>query len=122
MPSNARVALLVVGIFIALIGAFLWIDNEEDHDYCQSELVRLFAEAECERADRSYYAGIGLAALGGILAFIGIVIVAKDRQKTQYAQYTCPRCQAPLTYQSSPTNCFNCGFPIDWATMQAPQR
>ena len=124
MSSTAGVIFLVVGIVIGLLGGFLWIDNEEDHENCKFEMVRYLGGDRCFEADRNYFLGIAGMGVGGILAFIGIMLIAVGLSKptSPHLQFTCSRCQASLTYQYSPTNCYNCGLPVNWSMEQMPKK
>lgn len=115
MASPLGILLVVVGILLAVAGGTLWTISHESYDNCQDDLFRAVHNNDCQEAVGEYE--VGIAGLIGalVLTVIGIVLLASGEPKSLHSQFTCARCRALLTYQDSPTNCYNCGLPIDWS-------
>jgi hypothetical protein len=121
--SSGGIAILVLGLSGAIIGAMLYGVYQEEVDDCQYLFHRTFNEEKCENAEFIHGLGFFGMLFGVIFAIIGGILMAiPSVEKPSYHQFTCPRCQATLTYQYSPTNCYNCGLPIDWDKAKAPQK
>jgi hypothetical protein len=115
MASAVGILLVVVGILLGSAGGTLWIISQASYNDCQDDLFRAGNRNVCQEAAAEQGMGIAALIIALALTIIGIILIAAWKPILQYPQFTCPRCQAILSYQHSPTNCSNCGIPVDWS-------
>ncbi|MHA2264753.1 MAG: hypothetical protein ACXAEN_20355 [Candidatus Thorarchaeota archaeon] len=115
---------MAFGIIGLIVGAMVCIDSQSYIDKCENYWFRYANQSDCNLASEQYDQGLMGVVIGIVLLIPAIILIAVGQSKPvpQYSQFTCPRCRATLTYQYSPTNCYNCGLPIDWDKAKAPQK
>jgi hypothetical protein len=112
---------LVISVVVMIIGGLILSAYEDEYIECKDSVYRFFHGDDCARADSDIYYGITVTVLGIILTIIGAILLVVLRERPNHAELHCPRCHMQITYQSSPTNCMNCGMPIDWSRPIMPR-
>lgn len=117
-PKTGGTVLVIIGILGICIGVFLILLYEGQPNECLDNSMHI--DEQCVIAKTLYNYGVIGVIIGIIFAVVGGIVMA-IKGGDRY-QYTCPRCQATLVYQHSPTNCSDCGLPINWSEARMPKK
>lgn len=53
---------------------------------------------------------------------VALILFVMAMNRLYSGRGTCPRCNMGIDPWNSPSNCHDCGLPIDWSKAQAPQK
>jgi len=105
------------GIVLIVFGFVLRQAYEEQYTACQDSSYDALYPEQCSFAWFMY--GLGLMQIwGGVfISLIGLYLVLSIKPDPLKRKYRCHRCNAEITYESNPTDCYWCGVMIDWSNL-----
>lgn len=119
MVSTGQKAILPLGILLFVIGLILVIFNQSTVDLCMD--YTWHSPDRCTEAKALHSAGLICVILGLVLLGPGVYLLVEEVTEPERVRFRCPQCWSPITYQTSPLNCVNCGLRVDWSGQDIPE-